>query len=190
MMDAWINAVRAQARAISDTKAQLRCALVQSVDPATYCAKVTLQPEGVLSGWLPIASQWAGGGWGLVAPPTPGQQVIVLAQEGQAEHGIILGGLFSLQATPPAAPVGELWMLHQSGSCLKLHNDGTIEGRATVWNLTGTVELSGNLVVSGDISDQGGSRGTIASLRQIYDEHVHPNVQSGPDKTGLPIPQA
>jgi hypothetical protein len=45
-------------------------------------------------------------------------------------------------------------------------------------------------VVSGDISDQGGAHGTLAALRTIYDEHVHPDVQNGPGNTGLPIPQA
>jgi hypothetical protein len=81
-------------------------------------------------------------------------------------------------------------MVHQAGAFLKLHNDGSIEGKATVWNLTGLVQLTGSLVASGDISDQGGTHGTIAALRTIYDEHVHPDVQNGPSKTGLPIPQA
>jgi hypothetical protein len=60
MMEAWTNAVRAQAGAVSGATGQLRCGLVQSADPASYCVKVTLQPEGVLSGWLPVATQWAG----------------------------------------------------------------------------------------------------------------------------------
>jgi phage baseplate assembly protein V len=189
MMEAWTNAIRAQANAISGAAGQLRCGLVQSVDPASYCVKVTLQPEGVLSGWLPVASLWTGSGWGLVALPSPGQQVIVLAQEGRAEHGI-LGSLYSLQAAPPSAPVGELWLVHASGACLKLHNDGSIEGKATVWNLSGTIALEGNLIVSGDITDQGGTHGSLQQLRHIYDEHVHPGVQTGSGDTGLPIPQA
>jgi hypothetical protein len=190
MMEAWLNAIRAQAGVMSGATGQVRCGTVQSVDPATYCAKVTLQPEGVLSGWLPIAANWVGAGWGMVAPPSPGQQVVVVAQEGQAEHGIVLGGLFSLSAQPPPAPSGELWLVHQTGSFLKLHNDGSIEGKATVWNLTGTIQLTGSLVASGDISDQSGAHGTLANLRTIYDEHVHPDVQNGPGSTGLPIPQA
>ena len=190
MMEAWLNAIRAQAGVMSGATGQVRCGTVQSVDPATYCAKVLLQPEGVLSGWLPIASNWVGAGWGMVSPPSPGQQVVVLAQEGQADHGIVLGGLFSLAAQPPQAPSGEIWLVHQTGSCLKLHNDGSIEGKATVWNLTGTIQLTGNLVVSGSISDQGGAHGTLGNLRIIYDEHVHPDVQNGPGSTGLPIPQA
>ncbi|MCB8880418.1 phage baseplate assembly protein V [Acidisoma cellulosilytica] len=190
MMEAWTNAMRAQASAISGTAGQLRCGLIQSVDPASYCVRVTLQPEGVLSGWLPVASQWTGSGWGMVALPSPGQQVVVLAQEGRAEHGIVLGSLFSLQALPPNAPVGELWLVHASGSFLKLHNDGSIEGQAPVWNLTGTVRLQGDLLVSGDITDQNGTRGSLQQLRQIYDEHIHPGVQTGAGDTGLPIPQA
>jgi phage baseplate assembly protein gpV len=190
MMEAWLNAIRAQAGVMSGATGQVRCGTVQSFDPATYCAKVTLQPEGVLSGWLPVAANWVGAGWGMVAPPSPGQQVVVLAQEGYADHGIVLGGLFSLSAQPPQAPSGELWLVHQAGSYLKLHNDGTVEGKATIWNLTGAIQLTGSLVASGDISDQGGAHGTLGNLRTIYDEHVHPDVQRGPGSTGLPIPQA
>ncbi|MBW4024938.1 MAG: baseplate assembly protein [Proteobacteria bacterium] len=190
MMESWLNAIRAQAGVMSGAAGQVRCGIVQSFDPATYCAKVTLQPEGVLSGWLPIAANWVGSGWGMVAPPSPGQQVVVLAQEGRAEHGIVLGGLFSLSAQPPDAPSGELWMVHETGSCLKLHNDGSIEGRATIWNLTGAIQLTGSLVATGDISDQGGAHGTLGALRTIYNEHVHPDVQNGPGVSGLPTPQA
>lgn len=190
MMEAWLNAMRAQAGAMAGVPGQLRCGVVQSFDPASQCAKVLLQPESVLTGWLPIASQWVGGGWGMVSPPSPGQQVVVAAQEGRAEHGIILGGLFSSTAMPPAAPAGEAWLVHQSGSFLKLRNDGSIEARATIWKLTGTLSVTGDLVVGGDIADQNGGRGTLNGLRAIYDAHVHPGVQTGPSETGLPIPQA
>ncbi|GAB0116892.1 hypothetical protein Acid7E03_09640 [Acidisoma sp. 7E03] len=189
-MEAWLNAMRAQAGAMANLPGQLRCGVVQSLDTKTYCAKVMLQPEGVLTGWLPITSPWVGDGWGLVAPPVPGQQVMVAAQEGRAEHGIILGGLFSNEARAPAAAAGEAWLVHRSGSFLTFRNDGSIEAQATLWRLTGTLSVSGDLLVGGDIADRNGGRGTLNSLRTIYDAHVHPGVQSGPAETGLPIPQA
>jgi hypothetical protein len=48
----------------------------------------------------------------------------------------------------------------------------------------GTVNVTGNLVVTGNISDQNGAHGTLASLRNAHDEHVHADPQGG--ITGLP----
>ena len=81
-------------------------------------------------------------------------------------------------------------MVHATGSFLKLRNDGSVAGQATLWTLSGDIHLTGNLVASGNVSDQGGSHGTLAQLRTIYDAHVHPNVQNGPGDTGLPLQQA
>ena len=66
---------------------------------------MTLQPEGVLTGWLPVLSPWIGSGWGMCCPPVPGDQVLVIAQEGEAEHGLIIGRAFSSTQTPPTVPV-------------------------------------------------------------------------------------
>ena len=178
-MDRFINALKAHAGALDQGIGQPRFATVSSVDPANYCAKVLLQPEGVLSGWLPILSPWVGAGWGAVCPPVPGDQVLVLPQEGDAEHGVIVGRAFSLAALPPAAPAGELWLVHQTGSFLKLHNDGTVEGTATRWNLTGDLHVAGSILASGDISDQAQAHGTLGNLREIYNEHTHQDPQGG-----------
>ena len=118
---------QAACRRIDQGGSQPRYGTVTSVNPTTSTARVKLQPEGVLSGWLPILSPWVGDGWGMYCPPTPGDQVLVLAQEGDAEHGIIVGRAFSNTQTPPATPVGELWLVHTSGSFIKLQNDGTIQ---------------------------------------------------------------
>jgi len=155
-----------------------RFGLVSSFDPSAYAARVMMQPENVLSGWLPILSAWVGAGWGLAAPLTPGDQVLVLAQEGHSEQGVIVGCVWSAVDTPIPAPAGELWLQHQTGSFIKLLNNGTIALQA------GTVNLAGNLVVSGNISDQNGAHGTMASLRNAYDGHTHADPQGG--QTGLP----
>ncbi len=177
-MDRFWNAVKARAGGLDGMAGVARFGLVSSFDPAGYAARVLLQPENVLSGWLPILSAWVGNGWGLAAPLTPGDQVLVVAQEADAEHGVIMGCVWSAVDKSPGAPGGELWLQHQTGSFVKLHNDGTIAMQAS------TVNITGNLVVSGNISDQNGARGTLAALRQAYDEHVHADPQGG--ATGLP----
>ena len=137
-MEHLVNALKMHADALIQTQAQPRFGTITSVDPNTGTARVTVQPEGVLSGWLPILSPWVGTGWGMVCPPATGDQVLVLAQEGVAEHGVIVGRIFSSRQCPPPAPSGELWLVHQSGSYVKLLNDGTIQ-------------IGGDLHVNGDV---------------------------------------
>ncbi len=177
-MDQFWNMVKAQAGGLDGLSGVARFGLVSSFDPATYAARVLIQPENVLSGWLPVLSAWVGAGWGLAAPLTPGAQVLVIAQEGDAEQGVIVGCVWSAVDQPLAAPAGELWLQHQSGSFLKLLDDGTIALKAPVVNITGS------LVVSGDVSDQNGAHGTLAALRNAHDEHTHADPQGG--VSGLP----
>jgi phage baseplate assembly protein gpV len=177
-MDRFWNVVKAYASGIDGLAGVARFGLVSSFDPVAYAARVLVQPENVLSGWLPIMSAWVGAGWGIAAPLTPGDQVLVLAQEGDAEHGVILGCVWSAVDKPMATPSGELWLQHQSGSSLKLLNDGTIALQAPV------VSVMGDLLVSGDISDQNGANGVLAALRDAHNVHIHADPQGG--TTGLP----
>jgi hypothetical protein len=173
-MDKFLNHLKAQASQLDQSWAQPRLAVVTSVDPATFTARVTIQPESVLSGWLPIASPWVGAGWGMACLPSPGDQVLLLWQEGDSEHGIIVCRLWSNAAAPPQAPVGELWLVHRTGSFLKLHNDGSIESAAPSW------KHSGDLHVSGNVFD---FHGALDQLRGHYNEHVHPPASAPPSPT-------
>jgi phage baseplate assembly protein gpV len=173
-----LNFIKAGAGGMDGRTGVARFGLVSSFDPAAYAARVMLQPENVLTGWLPVVSPWVGAGWGLAAPLVPGAQVLVIAQEGDAEQGVVMGAIWSTVDQPLAAPAGELWLQHQSGSFVKLLNNGTIVLQASQVNVTG------NLVVSGDISDQGGAHGNLAAFRQAYDDHEHGVPQGG--TTGLP----
>jgi phage baseplate assembly protein gpV len=176
-MQRFLNALKAQASALDHSNGQPRFGIVASVDPARAAARVTLQPEGVLTGWLPILSGWVGPGWGMACPPSPGDQVLVLAQEGQSESGVIVGRAWSDQARPVAAPVGEFWLVHASGSFVKLCNDGSIR-------IQGNVTVAGNMTVTGDVTDGGGS---LNRLRQHYDAHIHNDPQGG--EVSPPTPQ-
>jgi phage baseplate assembly protein gpV len=176
-MDRLLNALKAHASALDRAQGQPRFALVVSVDPTRYAARVALQPEGVLTGWLPILSPWIGAGWGVACPPSPGDQVLVLAQEGDADNGVIVGGSFSDVARCPGAPPGELWLIHASGSFVKLLNDGTVQ-------LQGDLHVTGNIYATGDVTD---GHGALSKLRSDYDAHTHSVPQGG--STSLPSPQ-
>jgi hypothetical protein len=162
-MDRFFNALKAQSGAQDSGLGQPRFATVTSVDPSRPAVRVTIQPEGIVSGWLPVLSPWVGAGWGMSCPPSPGDQVLILAQEGHAEHGVVIGRAWSDQARTPQAPSGELWLTHQSGTFLKLTADGTIQAH-------GDLHLTGNIFATGNVSD---GTGSLARLRQHYDAHVH-----------------
>ena len=76
-MERLLNIIKQQAGALDQGGSQPRLATIASVNPATATAKVSLQPEGVLSGWLPVLSPWIGNGWGICSLPSPGDQVLM-----------------------------------------------------------------------------------------------------------------
>lgn len=162
-MRRFLNSLRAQAASLDLAGGRPRFGTVVSIDPARHAARVSLQPEGVVTGWLPVLSPWVGAGWGLCVPPMQGQQVLVLPQDGEGEHGVVIGGAWSDASTTPGAPVGEVWLVHQSGSFIKLVANGT-------------VQINGDLHVNGDVYDRHGS---LDRLRGNYDGHTHPDPQGG-----------
>lgn len=187
-MDRFLNALKAHSSGLDLGQGQPRFGVVASFDPNTYAARVTLQPEKVLSGWLPVLSSWVGSGWGLACPPSLGDQVLVLPQEGHADHGVIVGRAYSDQIRPPMLngnpiPSGEAVLFHASGAYLRLGNDGSFILCAASGK---QVTVQGDLVVTGNISDQNGAHQTLADLRDAYDQHVHGGITSGSSNTAEP----
>jgi phage baseplate assembly protein gpV len=169
-VDRLLNAIKGHSGAQDAAGGQPRFGNVTSVDPLLGTVRVQLQPEGVLTGWLPLLSGWVGNGWGLSCPPSPGDQVLVLPQEGDAENGVVIGRAWSDSAAVPNTPTGELWLTHQSGSYLRLLNNGT-------------VSINGDLHVNGDVYDRHGS---LSQLRGHYNEHTHSDPQGGNSSTPNP----
>ena len=170
MTDHLLNIIKSHASNLDQSAGQVKFGTITSVNNRDSTARVQIQPDNVLSGWLPILSQWVGNGWGMVCPPAPGDQVLLVPQEGDVEQGIIIGRSFSIKQMPPVAPGGEFWLVHQSGSFLKVCNDGTIQ-------------INGDLHVQGDVYDQ---HGPLAGLRAHYNAHTHSIPPKG--ATGGPSP--
>jgi len=161
----WKAAVFQAAQQAAAALAIQRRGTVSSYDPATYAAKVILQPTGIETGWMPIRSPWIGNGWGFYAPPSVGDQVEVGFEDGDVLVGSIEGSLYSDVDRPLSVQSGELWWQHKSGSFWKLTNDQNVSitsAADTLHNATGnftqsigadsTHTISGNLShsVSGD----------------------------------------
>ncbi|WP_435018502.1 phage baseplate assembly protein V [Tundrisphaera sp. TA3] len=127
MMHEMLNIARREAERVMAQRSGVRIGVVTGYDPENYCAKVEIQPERVETGWLPISTPWSGNGWGEYCPPTPGDVVDVHFQEGGKEAGFIGNRHYGDRFRPLAVPSGERWTVHQSGSCLKFHNDGSVE---------------------------------------------------------------
>jgi phage baseplate assembly protein V len=192
-MDRFLNALKISAAAMDRSTAQPRFGVVTSVDPSRPAVRVALQPEGVITGWLPILSPWVGAGWGMSCPPSPGDQVLVLAQEGDAEHGVVVGRAWSDTNRTPAAPPGELWLVHQTGSYIKLAGDGTIRTQGDIHhvgnlyvtgniqsdqNIRAVLDIQANQNITADVSLKDGI-GTLDRLRQHYNVHIHSDPQGG-----------
>lgn len=204
MMKHQFNMMKAIAEQAMGARAAVRIGTVTSYDPRNYCAKVMIHPEGAETGWIPVLSPWVGNGWGLFAPPLIGDQVEVQFQEDNFEAGFICNRFYSDSDRPLSVQSGEFWLVHQSGSCLKFHNDGTVElnaagtltSTAPQWNHTGPVHITGDVTVTGnetvtqnitagqDIYDRNGTKGTLQRIRDNYDVHTHPDAQGG--STGTP----
>jgi len=172
-----IEALRAGGRSVSSAKG-----VITSYDPNRYAAKVFLMPEGafseetgevVESGWIPIQTQWSGNGWGMYCPPSPGDQVTIEFIEGDTSSPEIVGRVFDLAHLPLNVPSGEFWLVHSSGTFLKLTNDG----KASI-NSSTEIDL-GNLV---------GAVQTLctAAFASWAENHVHGNVQNGGGQTSPP----
>jgi phage baseplate assembly protein gpV len=170
MLDRLTNLLKSHAAGLDNTSGQAKFGTVSSINSDTGNARVIIQPDGVLSGWLPMLSQWAGDGWGMACPPSPGDQVLLVPQEGDSEQGVIVGKAYSAAQRPPKAPEGEFWLVHRTGSFIKLCNDGTIC-------------ISGDLHVAGDVYDQHGS---VSSFRAAYNSHRHSLQSNG--TTTIPSP--
>jgi phage baseplate assembly protein gpV len=208
-MDGMTNAMRREAERVMAQLARTRVGIVSAYDENTYSAKVRIQPEDVETGWLPIATSWVGNGWGEYNPPSIYDVVEVRFQEGGKEAGMVGLRHFGDQFQPLPVPSGESWKVHKSGSFLKFKNDGsvelhaagdlnaTVEGQANLtvggnvsatapeFNLTGDVNIDGDLFVTGDITDLNGTGGSVNRIREVYNGHTHstPSGTSGvPDQ--------
>jgi len=124
---ALLNAARREAAAVLGDVALTSTGIVTSYDPAKYAVRVTLQPQGILTGWIPLGSIWVGNGWGLYCPPSIGDLCEVDFLGGHIGAPVCGLRFYNDQDVPLSVASGEFWLVHKAGQVLKFHNDGTVE---------------------------------------------------------------
>lgn len=133
--------------------------LVTSYDPKKYLAKVTFQPEGQESGWLPIETGHIGNGYGMAVGLTTGDgkstgdQVIVRYQEGDVESGKIVQRVHSDEDKPPEVQSGEMVFWAKWGQKMYFAKDGSItltdgQGATVKFDGKGNITQNGEEVTS------------------------------------------
>jgi Type VI secretion system/phage-baseplate injector OB domain/GpV Apex motif len=195
-MEELLNALAVRAGSMDAQMGQPRWGIVQSFDPTRYMARITLQPENVLTGWLPIVSPTYGPGWGVVSPLEPGQQVLCIPDNGDHDNPCILGGTWNTQATVPKIPSsitgqpnnlqsGEWAFVSPQGSYLRFCADGSVLLSATaLYMLAQTIYSLG----SGSSTPQ--RLATETFVLDVYNNHTHGGIQPGGGNTAVPNQQA
>ena len=194
-MSALLHAVGAHAGRQAGNQGVPRWGTVQSIDGARCMIRAIIQPEGIPTAWIPLAMPWTGGGWGMVALPQPGQQVLLLPEYGDAGHPVAIAFGYSNTGKPPQAPsapaggampaqAGELLLMHASGTVLRLCANGTIYSKGP-WSHEGTFSVTGAVTATGNVT-AGNGTGDQTDLQG----HTHPYQPGSGNvtQTGAPKP--
>lgn len=168
--------MRAEAGRMLGEMATTRMGVVDGYDPANYTARVRLQPEGALTGWLPIMTPRTGNRAGVYAPPNIGDQVVVGFQEADRDAGVVLGALYSDEDVPLPVPAGEVWVVLEGGATLKMGPAGVTLSMAGV---SLALSAAGVAIIGGSLTHNGVNIGST---------HRHSQVQAGGSNSGVPIP--
>jgi phage baseplate assembly protein gpV len=176
-MHGLTNQFRRAAQEAGASQATTRHGIVTSYDPGSYAVKVELQPDGTLTGWIPLKSPWVGNGWGLFCPPSIGDLVEVDFQEADGGVGSAGWRFYNDQDRPLPCPAGEFWLVHESGTSVKLTNDGTLaldtgQGASILLN-------AGNITSAGTWTHTG----TLTANGIGLTTHRHTGVQTGSGNT-------
>lgn len=126
-MDRLLNAQKRVAARQAGTLGQPRFGIVTSYNQNDGTAKVTIQPEGTQTGWLPVLSQSVGAGWGIHVPLKTGEQVLVLPHDGDADNGVIVGRCYSDKMLPPASAGSDIVVRSSNGAIITLSTNGHIK---------------------------------------------------------------
>lgn len=165
MIEHWLSMIR---REVERTMRKLiktpRIGLVVNYDPKRFAVKVQLQPEGTITGWIPLTAVAIGNQFGVLHAPNIKDQVEVHFGEGDQLAARVMTRHFSKVDVAPELQAGEYAQIHQTGSQIRQSADGTVRIAGAGDVSTGTVGggKSGNT----GTGNQGQTSGQDATQQQ------------------------
>lgn len=179
MIDNLMNAARQR---LGDDGTGPRTGKITGYDPVNGVVKVAIQPEGRETNWINLDCPGVGNGWGVQIGPQIGDEVTVSFESGDPNLGKVTARHTNSLNLPMPVPSGEIWMVHQSGSLLKFHNDGTVEMVAnTTLNVTAqtanvTASISANVTapaINLRASGQTLLKFVTETFMALFNNHTH-----------------
>ncbi len=127
----FLNVIRMHASIANNNVWTSSVGIVTGYDQVNHLVTVQIHPAdedtpALQTGWIPFASQWIGNSWGLFVGPGIGDLCSVHYQEGDLQSAYATGFFFNDNARPLSVPSGEFWLVHKTGSSLKVTNDGKL----------------------------------------------------------------
>jgi len=185
----------------------MKIGIVVAIDPAACAARVQFTDnDGMVSFWLPVV-QPATLKNRFYHMPDINEHVVCLLDE-NGEAGVILGAIYS-EADKPPVTNPDLWhVTFEDGTVLEYDRTGhkltaivqgeievtatgNISSTAPTWThngkliVTGNVESGANIQAAGNVADQGGAK-TMSGMRQVFNQHTHPENGTGGGTTSQP----
>lgn len=149
----------------------VRYAKITAVDPGAGRARVTFGGE-TESAWLPFAAGRAGSAR-IWAPPSVGEQVIVVCPGGDTAQGVIAGSLAS-ESFPAPSGDGEAVAMQLGAVTITVSADGAV---IAVGGVSFAISAGGVAITGGTITHNG---------LNIGDTHTHGGVALGASNTQGP----
>lgn len=115
---------------------------------------------------IPLSSQWLGNGWGLYCAPQEGTEVVITFRDANLQDPVSIAYCFNNQFLPiQGIQSQECWLVHSSGSLIRLTNDGkiSINGNTEVDMTTPIL----NITTTGAININAGTIATIQAATSI-----------------------
>ena len=171
-----IERIKQIAAQVAGEIATTRVGFVYDYDQTIYSVRVQFQPSGEITGWMPIGTHWVGNSFGMAIGPGIGDMVRVDHLEGDKQVAMMGERYFNDGATPLQVPSGECWFVHQTGTLVKLTNDGKLL-------LNGNLEIDAtsptiNITATGAVNVTAGTAATVKAATASVTATVSASVIS------------